>query len=708
MVFLQKTTKNTDEIVIFEKNFINLHSKTINQSIKYYYMKKSVTLLFLSFISIICSYAQIKESIVSPNGKIKVEVKGGEEITFSVEDENTPLLKDCRIQLSINNKSKHTINKINKTTKIIRKNISAPIYKFTSITDEYNQMVLVASDGINVEFRAYDTGVAYRFLNTKIKKDWIVNDEVAEYKFTKDATAYLSYSTNEKNPKAMAFQATYEVAPLSSSQDLEAFLPTTIDMTKQKITLFETDVEGYPGMFVKGSDSKLTAEFAHYPKSFDYYPWRVQKYVTATEDYIAKGKGVKSFPWRVFAITHDDKEMPTNTLAYQLASANRIEGDLSWIKPGKVAWDWWNNWGLSNVDFEAGINQDTYKYYIDFASANGIEYIVLDEGWYNPKSGDMLIVIPEINLPELVKYGKEKNVDIILWTVFNVLDSQLDEACERYSKMGIKGFKVDFMDRYDQEGVDMIYRIAKRCAQSKLMLDYHGIFAPQGITRTYPNVVNFEACFGMEEAKWTVREKGVENGKSYDRPSKDMPKYDVTFPYIRGMVGPVDFTPGGMRNATIADYQPMYYNPFTMGTRCHQLACYIIHESPLTMLADNPTIYMKEKECTDFICSLPDTYQDMKCIAGKLGESIVIARRQNNDWYVAGQKNWDEGTVSFDFSFLPKGTYEMTMFCDGKNANQNAMDYVVKKQTITVGSTAQTYSVKMASGGGFAAKIIKK
>lgn len=670
-------------------------------------MKKIIMLWMLSMLAFMPMMAEITASITSPDGKIKVEAKANKELTFTVTDNENVLLKDSKVNLVMQSKFNLSFTKA-VVGKMVKETIDAPIYKFKTIESEYSQMTFISVNGINVEFRVFNDGVAYRFVNAKNKKDWKVINEVAEYNFAKDANAYMSYSTNEKNPKAMAFQATYEVAPLSASRNLEGFLPATVDMGSAKVTLLETDVEGYPGMFVKGSEAKLTAEFAHYPKTFDYYPYRCQKYVTATEDYIAQGKGVRTFPWRVLAITHNDYEMPTNTLAYQLASPCRIEDDLSWIKPGKVAWDWWNDWGISGVDFKAGINQQTYKYYIDFASKNGIEYIVLDEGWYNNKSGDMLTVIPELNLPELVEYGRRKNVGIILWTVFNVLDAQLDAACEKYSAMGIKGFKVDFLDRYDQEGVDMIYRIAERCAKSEMMLDYHGIFAPQGITRTWPNVVNFEACFGMEEAKWTAREKGVENGKSYDRPSKDMPEYDVTFPFIRGMVGPVDFTPGGMRNATAADFQPIYYNPYTMGTRCHQLACYIIHESPLTMLADNPTVYMKEQECTDFICSLPDTYDEMKCIGGEIGKYIIMARRKGNDWYVAGQTNWESRNVSFLFDFLSKGNYEVTVAVDGINADKNACDYKMVKKVVSSDDLKKTNKIRMASGGGFAIKLVKK
>ncbi|MDO5482845.1 MAG: glycoside hydrolase family 97 catalytic domain-containing protein [Bacteroidaceae bacterium] len=678
---------------------------------------KRIFLATIAAAFTLCMQAQnaLKTTFSSPDGILKVMIQAeGNDVKYTIyegelTDGNIYAL-DNNIALNIEGikEGKYTIS----TPKLIKEHFDAPNYKQASFDSEYNTVTVKNKNGVNIEFRAYNSGVAYRFFTTSTKKEWKVLNEVAEFNFGKDRTAYISYSTNPSKPKAMAFQATYDVAPLSQTKNLEAFLPATVDCGKAKVTILETDVENYPGIFLlpgTKSNSSLRADFAKHPKAFDFYPWRVQKYVTETEDFIAKGTGNRTFPWRILAITHDDKEMPTNTLAYELASPSRIKGDTSWIKPGKVAWDWWNDWGLSGVDFKAGINQQTYQYYIDFAAKNKLEYIILDEGWYDPKSGDMLTVIPDLNLPALVEYGKRKNVGIILWTVFNVLDAQLEEACEKFAAMGIKGFKVDFLDRYDQEAVAMIYRIAEKCAQNQLILDYHGIFAPQGINRTYPNVINFEAVFGMEETKWTLRAKVQKDGKTIDEPEKDMPLYDVTFPFIRGMAGYVDFTPGGFRNATKDDFQPIYNNPMTMGTRCHQMAHYIIHDSPLTMLADNPTTYEKEPECTDFIASLPTVYERMTVLDGKMGEYIITARQQGGDWYVAGETNWEARDVDIDVSFLPAGTYEVTAFFDGKNAEKVASDYEVMKQTVTIPYPIhEKITVHMASGGGFAAKIIKK
>jgi alpha-glucosidase len=647
----------------------------------------------LLFAGTVCAQAQSHQSLTSPNGQLKVDIKTGSDISFSVIDKGDTLLRDCKIDLCISGKpAKMNVKRTG--TKTIKETVAAPLYKFSTVSSEANAMTLSLRQNTSVEFRAYNEGVAYRFVTKGMKGEYTIDNEVADFNFAKDYTAWMPYSTNKEKPKAMAFQAQYDVAPLSQSKAIEAFLPVTVDCGKAKVTILESDVEAYPGIFVKGSKAALKCEFAKRPKAFDYYPWRKQKYVTATEDYIARCEGNRTFPWRVMVVTHDDKEMPVNTLVYSLASSNRLGNDTSWIKAGKVAWDWWNEWGVSNVNFKAGINQQTYKHYIDFAAKNKLEYIILDEGWYNPKSGDMLTVIPELNLQELVDYGKKKNVGIILWTVFNVLDDQLDAACDKYAAMGIKGFKVDFLDRNDQEAVEMVYRIAARCAKSHLVLDYHGIYPPTGINRTYPNVINFESVFGMEEAKWSTTKNA------------DMPLYDVTYPFIRGMAGYVDFTPGGMRNASKQDFQPIYNNPMTMGTRCHQLANYIIDDSPLTMLADNPTIYEREKECTDFIASLPTVFDKMICVSGKMGEHIVIARQQGDNWYVGGQTNWEARNITVDFSFLPSGvSFDAYSLLDGINADKIATDYQAVRTVVTNKTKAL---IQTSSGGGFVIKLIKK
>ena len=628
----------------------------------------------------------------SPNGKLTARIAIEEQCQLSILLDGEELMAPSTIGLTLKDgKQAYSQAKVARSKRSsINKTIEAPMYRQASFTFKANQLDLKLKGGFGLIVLATDEGVAYRFYQTN-KGTTTIYDEVADYQFGADRTAWLAYSTNKEKPYAMAFQNIYHETAICKAEDQAAFLPVTIDCDKAKVTLLESDVVSYPGMFIRANDGSLKAEFAPYPKSMDYYRWRGMSYVKETEDYIARNEGAHSYPWRILAVTEDDTQMPLNNMVYALARPNKI-GNTDWIKPGKVAWDWWNDWNLKGVPFKAGINMDTYKYYIDFASKNGIEFIVLDEGWYNPKSGDMLTVIPELDLAELIAYGKQKNVDIVLWTVFNVLDKQLEAACQKYSAMGIKGFKVDFLDRDDQTAVEMVYRIAEATAKHKLTLDLHGIYKPTGINRTYPNIINFEGVFGMEEVKWT----DIKN---------NMPLYDVTFPYIRMMAGPVDYTPGAMSNATKADWKAMYYTPQSMGTRCHQLATYIVHDSPFTMLCDAPTNYIGEEECVDFITSIPVEVDSTFIADGKLGEHIVTVRKAGENWYVGGMTNWDERDVTIDFSFLPEGvTYQATLFTDGINANKNAEDYVKQNLTVKKGDLKK---IHLASGGGFAMKLIK-
>lgn len=634
--------------------------------------------------------------LTSPNGQLKLNVWAEKQLSYALNLGEQKLVDKSPIGLVLENEIVGENVRISKkkSRTNVKEHIVSPHYRVPAFDVVYNELNLQFKGGHGIIFRAYNEGVAYRFYTTS-RTPLIIKDEIAFMKFDRDYITYRAYSTAPKNPYCMAFQNIYTKESLRKADAKNiAFLPITVDYGNgTKATLLESDLENYPGMFIKGNgkDCILEATFASYPTSFKEFPPRAMKRVTSRADYIAKVEGTRNYPWRVWAVTKQDTEMPTNNLVYALASPNRI-GDYSWVKTGKVAWEWWNDWGISGVDFKAGINMETYKHYIDFAAENHIEFVVLDEGWYNPKQGDMLTVIPELNMEELVRYGKSKGVDLILWTVFNVLDDQLEEACKKYADMGISGFKVDFLDRDDQTAVEMAYRIAEATAKYKLSLDLHGFYKPTGMNRTYPNIINFESVFGMEEMKWSSVEK-------------DMMEYDVTMPYIRMMAGPVDYTPGAMRNASKADFRPIYRNPMSQGTRCHQLAAYIVHDSPLTMLADNPTSYRKEKECTNFIVSIPNkNIDETRVLQGQLGEYIVTARRSGNSWYVGGMTDWTAREIILDFNFLENGKYEVTLFKDGVNADKQATDYSTEVFKTTASAQKRLY---MAAGGGFAMAIRK-
>lgn len=638
-------------------------------------------------------HANNSVTIASPNGKLEVKVEMGQTLTYSITHSGDLILSPSAIGMTLSDgkelgaQPRLTSKKIKRQTE----QITSPFHRVPSFQTAYSEADLTFSGGFSVTFRVYNEGVAYRF-RTQIKKDIEVVNEQAQFAFPADYTGWLAHTTNDKEPFAMAFQNTYNVTPLSKANPTLAFLPATVDVGKgRKITILESDLEAYPGMFLQSDEGShnLHAVFAPLPAETAKNSWRAQEYITKRSDLIARTSGKRTFPWRILAVTEKDTDMPLNNLVYALASPNRI-GNYDWVTPGRCSWEWWNDWGIYGVDFKAGINMETYKYHIDFASRYGLEYVILDEGWYNPKSGDMMTVIPELDLPALVEYGKSKGVKLILWTVFNVLDEQLEEACAYYADLGIAGFKIDFLDRDDQAAVEMTYRIANATAQHKLLLNLHGFYKPTGLNRTFPHIVNFEGVFGMEEAKWSTIEK-------------DMPLYDVTFPFIRMMAGPVDFTPGAMRNATKRDFQPIYYNPMSQGTRCHQLAMYVVYDSPLTMFCDAPTYYKREDAYTRFLASIPMEVDDTRVLDGKMGEYIVTARRKENTWYVGGMTNWDARTISVDCSFLPKGKhYIATLITDGINAEKQASDYTTTEQKVNANTRLD---IHMASGGGFAIRI---
>ncbi len=653
--------------------------------------RKTLTVLLAALTSI-AVWAK-SYTVTSPDGMLEATVDDtGKAITLGVSRDGVELIKPSRISLDIEGRKDASAIKSARSRRNVTEAVDAEFYRQKHFDITYNELSLRLDNGTGLELRVFNDGVAYRYVTRDKGKRLTIAGETAQLDIPGDPTVYLPYTTNDEKPMAMAFQNIYDITPLSHAKDKLIFLPATVDYGNGlKLTILESDLEAYPGMWLKADtvNGRLDAKFAPYPVKTDFYPWRVQEYVTETAPYIALADGARTYPWRIMAVTTSDTQMPVNNLVYALASPSRVP-DTSWIKTGKVAWDWWNDWGLKGVPFKAGINTDTYKYYIDFASQNGLEFVVLDEGWYDPKSGDMLTVVPEINLPELIEYGRKRGVDIVLWTVFNVLDRQLEEACRKYSDMGIAGFKVDFLDRDDQTAVEMTYRLAAAAARHNLTLDYHGIYKPAGINRTYPNVLNFESVFGMEEVKWT----DIAN---------DMPRYDVTFPYIRMMAGQVDYTPGAMRNASKADWKAVYYNPMSMGTRCHQLAAYIVHDSPFTMLCDAPTNYRGEEDCVEFIAGLPVTFDETKVISGEMGKHIVTARRNGGSWFVGGMTDWEPRDITVDYSFLPEGaTFKATMMVDGINADKQAQDYA--KTTATVTRDTKT-SVHLASGGGFAIRL---
>jgi alpha-glucosidase len=633
--------------------------------------------------------------IQSPDGAITVHIEAGAKLQWSVQDHGQQIIAPSAISLQLENGrvlgDKAIIESIKKEK--IDTKWNAVNYKKAIIQDQYNQLILDCQDNFSVIFRVYNDAVAYRF-TIKGKGDLIVKNEESNFNFTNDYKSFLPIMWDYRGNKFFnsSFEALYREIPVSQFPiDSLAFLPVLVDVgNNKKVVILEADLENYPGMYLNINQTRkgFMGVYAPYPLEAQSGGFANMNLIpTKRAEYIAKINGPRNFPWRAIVISQTDKELLNNDVVQKLASPCRLP-DISWIKPGQVAWDWWNNWNLSHVDFRAGINTPTYKYYIDFAAAYKIEYIIMDGGW--SESLDLTKVSPEINVQEIVDYGRKKGVGVILWASWYAVTHQMDIVFPLYSQMGVKGFKIDFIDRDDQLAVASTYEIARKAAEYHLLVDYHGVFKPTGLQRTYPNVIGYEGVKGLENVKWA---------------NEDAPRYAVSIPYIRMMAGPMDYTPGAMRNANKQNFRPINDMPMSQGTRCHQLAMYVVYEAPLQMLSDNPTMYMKESDCTYFITSIPTTFDETIALDGNVGEYAAIARRKGDTWYVGAMSNWNPREIILDFSFLGDGNYEAVIFQDGINSDRDATDY--KREVIKI-SSSEKLKITLSTGGGWAARIEKK
>ncbi len=659
--------------------------------------------MFISLALMMAGSAQAAKeksySLTSPDGKTVINVETGDSFTWSVVHGGQTVIQPSAISMTVDGVTYGPGSKVSKTSTDKKKGtFKTPIYKAASVDYAYSELDIRFKDDFGVIFRAYDNeGVAYRFYFSGLKGGEKVNAEQAEFNFDFDYKTFVGYTTGKKKPYTTNFQNIYKVETLDTfNAESIAFTPLLVQLNNGlNVEIAESDIEAYPGMFLKKNSARehsLAGDYAKIPSEVKVGTKRGEEMVEAYSEDIAIIRDASSakqphlFPWRILAIAENDGALLTNNIVALTASANRI-GDFSWVKPGKIAWDWWNDWNITGVDFRAGINTETYKYYIDFAAANGIEYVVLDEGWSDHL--DMLKIVPEIDLQAIIDHAKSKNVGIVLWGVAYLLDRDLEAVCQKYSEMGVKGFKIDFINRNDQLAVERLYRINEACAKYHLMLDYHGMYPPAGMNHTYPHVVNFEGVYGLEEVKW------IKNGEV-------MVDYDVTFPFIRQLSGPVDYTQGGLHNVIKKEYVANYSNPLTPGTRSRQVAEYIIFDSPFEMLCDTPSNYMREQETTSFITQIPTIWDETVVLDAKVGEYIVEARRSGKTWYVGGLTNWEARDITVNFSFL-KGNKTASIFRDGVNADRNANDYKCEKLKVSSGTPVK---IHMAPGGGFA-MIIK-
>ncbi len=659
--------------------------KRVIQAILPYVLISGIIFLFGS-----CSAPEVAETesytVVSPDGKIRVEVNIGNKIMFSVFHNQDMILTGSPISLTLKEGENPGVNpELDGVERETVDRIINPVvpHKNKIVKDHYNVMVLKFKNRYNIEFRAYDDGMAYRFV-TSYSGKIIVKSEEALYKFNGNYKIYF--------PEEESFFSHNEREYIDTNlgnltvENLSSLPLLVVTENGTNIVLTESDLEDYPGMWVRGeSGNTLKGVFPGYPVDINQESDRDVP-VTKRADYLAETAGSRTFPWRTMIITDEAGKLIESDMVFRLASPNRID-DPSWIKPGMIAWDWWNDLNVYDVDFKSGVNTETYKYFIDFAAANGIEYVILDEGWY--KLGNLMDINPDIDMTELSGYAENKGVGLILWVIWKTLDDQLDEALDQFEKWGIKGIKVDFMQRDDQWMVNYYYKIAREAAERYLLVDFHGAYKPAGLRRTYPNVITREGVMGLEWCKWS---------------DAVGPEHDVTIPFIRMVAGPMDYTPGAMDNAGKANFNSRFSRPMSQGTRVHQMAMYVVYESPLQMMADNPSNYMNNMECTNFITKVPVVWDECHVLHGSVGNYVVIARKKDDSWYIGGLNDWTARELSLDISFLGEGEFSIEVFKDGINADRNATDYIYEKFKV---NSDDPININMAPGGGWVARISK-
>ncbi len=633
------------------------------------------------FLGLAGVFAQKKYLLLSPDKTVSLNISIGESISYSVQLDAEELISKSEIELKTDGDKTRGWKVAKSATSARNDVLQAVIYqKSNSIQDNYNQLQIDFSNSLSLQWRVYNNGVAWHWISNK-NGSYKVLDEKAVFSFDKNGRSWYPqedsfYSHNERTYK------NYRIDSIDANK--LASLPALFEVKGTKVLLTESNLFNYAGMWLRGKgNGEVQAVFPNYPKKKAVTSDRDEN-VNSREDYIAKINGKQSFPWRIIMIEREDKGLLTNQLVYQLAKPST--GDFSWVKPGKVQWDWWHYNNIYGVDFRAGINNDTYKYYIDFASKNKIEYVLLDEGWCDTR--DLLKQSPDINVEELAKYAKSKNVNLILWTSWLVLDKQLDIALDQFAKWGIKGIKVDFMQRDDQDMVNYYEKVSRAAAARKMMVDFHGAYKPTGWIRTYPNVLTSEGVFGNEISKFTG---------AID------PEHTTTLPFTRMVAGPMDFTPGGMLNVQKNAFAAVGGEPMTLGTRCNQMAMYVVFESPLQMLCDLPTHYYKEPECMQFISAVPVEWVKTVPLHAKVGDYVAVARQaKNGDWYIGAMTDWNARDLELDLSFLGNARYKMDVWKDGINADRNAKDFKMESLEVTRDTK---HKISMTTGGGWVARL---
>jgi alpha-glucosidase len=627
------------------------------------------------------------QTVTSPGGALAVTIATDGQLTWSVAFQGQTIVAPSPIALRLGDGRVLGEQPV-LTTTFSRKadtTLKPPVrYKRAEVRDCFNEAVFAFAGKYLLAVRAYDDGVAYRWMTRLPGEMTVVNEDVT-LAFTGDHTLLFPEETSLLSHQEREYKR-LKISEITAGRF--SSLPAMVVLPGgAKAVLTEADLFDYPGMdLTAGGANTLKGLFPAYPKRVELKRDRDET-VVEREAYIAKTSGTRDFPWRVLVVAPRDADLLSTDIVFRLASESKI-ADTSWIKPGKVAWDWWNDLNVYGVPFAAGVNTATYRHVIDFAAENGLEYIILDEGWYT--LGDLLSIAPGVDMEAIAAYAKQKNVGLIMWVVWKTLDLQLGPALDLFEKWGVKGIKVDFMQREDQWMVNYYERIAREAAKRKLLVDFHGAYKPTGLYRTWPNVVTSEGVLGLEQSKWGELAS---------------PDNAMTFPFMRMLAGPVDYTPGAMINATKKDFKPIYNRPMSQGTRCQQLAMYVVFESPLQMLADSPSNYRREPESLAFLKAVPVVWDETRVLSAAVGEHILVARRHGREWFVGALTNWTARDLDVDLSFLGTGSFSAEIFRDGANAHRAAVDYAREEKAVT---GADRLPIHLAPGGGWVARIMPR
>jgi alpha-glucosidase len=625
--------------------------------------------------------------IDSPDGKIRLEVQSDSLIKWKLLYNDISVIESGMAGLTTDKTGAVTAGtgmphaETGRMVETIENPVPTKFRKFHAV---YNRLILRFEGGFDVEFRVSDEGFAYRFL-TDHAQPLIVESEQVLLSFPRDCRIFFPREEKLQSHYERLYQDTTLMAIENGSF---ASLPLLVK-TREEVSLLITDADlyDYPNLFLqktegnrlKGLFPRAVLEARPAERGSDR-----NEVIVSEAAYIALTDGRRTFPWRVFALAGTDKELLENQMVFNLSRPPA--GDFSWVKPGKVAWDWWNDNNIHGVDFVSGINTATYQYYIDFAAAFGLAYIILDEGW-SATTTDLLHSAPNMDIPGLMAYAKSRNVGIILWVLWKPFYHNMEEVITQFERWGAAGIKVDFMQRADQQMVNIYRDIAERAAASGMLVDFHGSFKPSGLRRAFPNVLSYEGVKGLENAKWS---------------RQITPAHNLTLPFIRMVAGPMDYTPGAMVNKQKENFSISWNQPMSMGTRAHQAALYTIYESPLQMLCDNPGNYLKDSIFTRFIADIPVVWDSTIALEGRIGEFLVMARKNGENWYLAALTDWTEREIDVSLSFLGPGKYQAVMLADGINANRHAEDYRISRK---IAVATDRLTIRLAKGGGFSAVL---